>query len=149
MTAEDFVNATPHTVIVGHDLCAQPSGHVAHLVSSSSARKDYSRLLGVPSVGARVHDRVEGLPRLLPEQVLIVSHEVGEFIHHCPGTVPEYIWVVSPDMSPECAILDDAGRVVGTERLIVWQELDEISLDLESYYQFEGADINRILGLAD
>ena len=106
-----FVNLTPHKIdVIGEDggliLSLPPSGEVARVTSE---RKLVGHLGPVP-VFQTVFGDVVGLPDPQPDTIFVVSTIVLSALSAAGVSRDD---VVAPDTSPQGAVRDPEGRIVG------------------------------------
>jgi len=110
----ELVNLTPHTItIIGEsgEVKAEiyPSGQIARVKVEQRIIK---KIDDIPVVKT-VFSEVEGLPAPRPSTIFIVSSMVAQAVPHRED-------VVAPDTSPEGAIRDEEGRIIGVKRFQRW-----------------------------
>ena len=111
----EFVNLTPHEVIVFDEegknvlLRVPPSGEVARV---EVKRKEAGTLNGVPLVRSEFGE-VQGLPEPREGVVYIVSMIVLQALQ---GKRKD---VVAPDTSPQSAVRDSEGRIIGVKAFVL------------------------------
>ena len=106
-----FINLTPHAINVFDDggniiLSLPPSGEVARVASN----RELVGHLGPVPVFKTVFGDVVGLPDPRPDTVFVVSTLVLSALAQKGVTRDD---VVAPDTSPQGAVRDDAGRIIG------------------------------------
>lgn len=112
-----FVNLTPHTLNIVSDsgdtiLSVPPSGTVARV----STQQTVVNNIGSVDVVRTVFDDVEGLPAPQPDTVYIVSTLVLQALKDAGINRDD---VVAPDTSPQSAVRNSDGQIVGVKRFQV------------------------------
>ena len=107
-----FVNLTPHDVVLcdaeGNTIWKfPPCGSVARVAVTVEPAPV---LAGLPTV-RHVYGPVEDLPEPGTGDIFIVSSLV---LSQCDGRDD----VIAPDTSPESAVRDDRGRIIGVQRFV-------------------------------
>ena len=113
-----IVNLTPHEVTIylpsGEVKRIPPSGVVARV---KTFREEAGTLEGIPLVTVR-YGEVEGLPKEPePDTYYIVSVLVAQALVSDPKWRGK---LLVPDTSPQGAVRDKDGRIIGVKALQVW-----------------------------
>ena len=113
-----IVNLTPHEVTIylpsGEVKRIPPSGVVARV---QTFREEVGELNGIPLVTVR-YGEVEGLPSSPePDTYYIVSVLVAQALQGKPEWHGK---LLVPDTSPQGAVRDKDGRIIGVKALQVW-----------------------------
>ena len=114
-----FVNCTPHEVTIRDGsgkklLNIPPYGPVVRLKTISTPIME---LAGI-SVVVHEYAEPEGLPDdLEPGDILIVSEKCLDAVRK--ATARKAVIVVAPDTSPESAVRDEDGRIIGVKRFVL------------------------------
>jgi len=109
----EFLNLTPHPVHIILDdrvIVIEPSGTVARL---KMTQEEMGELSGIPIVKTYLDD-VEGLPEPHEGVIYIVSSLV------CQALAGKRNDIVAPDTSPNGAIRDEEGNIIGVRRLQIY-----------------------------
>jgi len=107
------VNLTPHEIrVVSQDgnviLVIPPSGRVARVATT---QEKVSEINGIPVIKTSIGD-VQGIPEPQPDTVYIVSTLVAQAADRQD--------VVAPDTSPQGAVRDSKGQIIGVKRFQRW-----------------------------
>lgn len=110
-----FVNLTPHDVIVvgedGKEILRIPvSGIVARVMTKQEVVDEIN---GIPVVRTKFGEVID-MPEPQPDTVFIVSTLVAQAL---AGTRDD---IVAPDTSPQGAVRDEQGRIIGVKRFQRW-----------------------------
>ena len=110
----EVVNLTPHEVRIFDDngneiLCIPPSGQVARIKTEQTV---IGYINGVPVVKT-VFREVLNLPEPKPNTIFIVSSLVAQAVPHRKD-------IVAPDTSPQSAVRDATGNIIGVKRFQRW-----------------------------
>jgi len=126
MAEVKFVNLTPHAIVIflpnGNKLEIPPSGQVARVATYRNQVGTLSTPEGeIPLVRVE-YGEVEGLPER-PEEgtVYIVSLVVAQAVKASPSLAA--LWtgrLLVPDTSPQGAVRDSEGRIIGVKALQVY-----------------------------
>jgi len=113
-----IVNLTPHEITIylpsGGVKKIPPSGKVARV---QTIREPASELDGIPLVRVS-YSEVEGLPKEPePDTYYIVSVLVAQALANDPRWHGK---ILVPDTSPQGAVRDKDGRIIGVKALQVW-----------------------------
>ena len=113
-----IVNLTPHEITIhlpdGSVVKIPPSGRVARV---ATIRKPTGELEGIPLVTVE-YGKVEGLPaEPEPDTYYIVSVLVAQALASDPKWHGK---LLVPDTSPQGAVRDKDGKIIGVKALQVW-----------------------------
>ncbi len=126
-TAVNPTNLTPHDINVVKDgktvVTFERSGKVARLVEDPATWEDAVEVVGVEGKVAMrapyVYGGVDGMPKEeYTSRGVIVSELVARKLAEMGVSYP----VFSPDMGALGAVRDGSGRIVGTQKLILWNK---------------------------
>jgi hypothetical protein len=107
-----FINLTPHTINVyrGDDVILSiPSSGYCRVATT---QESVGELDGIPVVKTR-YGEVEGLPPPKKGTTYIVSAMALQVVGHCWNDV------VAPNTSPESAVRNDKGEIIGVRSFVV------------------------------
>lgn len=114
--SKELINLTPHEITLvrkdGEKVVIPPSGKVARV---RVEQKEVGEIDGFPVVQSEFGE-VEGLPEEREGVIYIVSFPVLQALQ---GTRSD---VVAPDTSPQGAVRDEQGRIIGVKRFQVLRQ---------------------------
>jgi len=122
---DTWVNTTPHEVKIfdesgAKELCCIPPSKEYGLRLKESAASGITMVIPESGIRLRPAPVYEGFDGKFPGDgvPIIVSMPVAQQMH---SLMPERKWVLTPDSSPDSAVRDSKGVIVGVKAVRLWQ----------------------------